>query len=43
MDTLPIQLRTVDAEEFAKYDCRTPTALDYLADYKDGVHRMEFS
>jgi len=42
MDTLPILLRMVDAEEFAKYDCMTPTALDYLADYKDGVHRMEF-
>ena len=41
-DTLPILLRLVDSEEFAKYDCMTPTALDYLSDYKDGVHRMEF-
>ena len=41
MDTLPIVLRMVDPEEFAKYDSMTPTALDYLADYKDGVHRME--
>ncbi len=42
MDTLPILLRMVDPEEFAKYDSMTPTALDYLADYKDGVHKMEF-
>ena len=42
MDTLPILLRMVDSEEFAKYDCMTPTALDYLAEYKDGVHRMDF-
>jgi hypothetical protein len=42
MDTLPILLRMVDSEEFAKYDCVTPTALDYLAEYKDGVHRMDF-
>jgi hypothetical protein len=42
MDTLPILLRMLDSEEFAKYDSMTPTALDYLADYKDGVHQMEF-
>ena len=42
MDTLPILLRMVDSEEFAKYDSMTPTALDYLADYRDGVHPMEF-
>ena len=42
MDTLPILLRMVDSEEFAKYDSMTPTALDYLADYRDGVHQMEF-
>ena len=42
MDTLPILLRMVDSEEFAKYDCMSPTTLDYLADYKDGVHRMEY-
>ena len=29
MDTLPILLRMVDPEEFAKYDSMTPTALDY--------------
>ncbi len=42
MDALPILLRMVDSEEFAKHDSMTPTALDYLADYKDGVHAMEF-
>ena len=30
MDTLPILLRTVGSEEFAKHDCMTQTALDYL-------------
>ena len=42
MDTLPILLRMVDSGEFAKYESMTPTALDYLADYPDGVHLMEF-
>ncbi len=42
LDTLPILLRMVDPDEFAKYDCITPTALDYLADYKDGVQKMEY-
>ena len=42
MDTLPIVLRVVDSEEFAKHDCMTPTALDYLPEYKDGVRRMGF-
>ena len=41
-DTLPILLRIVDPEEFARYDCMTPTALDYLSDYRDGVHKMEY-
>ena len=41
-DTLPILLRMVDPEEFSKYDSMTPTALDYLADYRDGVHPMPF-
>ena len=30
-ETLPLLLRMVDPEEFAKYDCMTPTALDFLA------------
>ena len=41
-DTLPILLRMVDPEEFARYDCMTPTALDYLGDYKDGVYKMPY-
>ena len=41
-DTLPILLRLVDPEEFARYDCMTPTALDYLGDYRDGIHKMEY-
>ena len=32
-DTLPVLLRLLDEEEMTKYDCMTPTALDYLADY----------
>ena len=41
-ETLPLLLRMVDPEELAKYDCMTPTALDYLADYDDAVYPMEF-
>ena len=41
-ETLPILLRMVDPEEFAKYNSMTPTCLDYLGDYRDGVHEMEF-
>ena len=41
-ETLPILLRLVDPEEFAKYDCMTPTALDYLANYEDASQPMEF-
>ena len=42
-DTLPIILRVVDPEEFSTYDCMTPTVLDYLADYKDGADKMEYT
>ena len=42
-ETLPLLLRMVDPEELAKYDCMTPTALDYLADYDDAVYPMEWS
>ncbi|MFM7987594.1 MAG: hypothetical protein ACKPKO_50595, partial [Candidatus Fonsibacter sp.] len=31
----------VDPEELAKYDCATPTTLDYLADYDDAVFPTE--
>ena len=41
-ETLPILLRMVDPEEFAKYDSMTPTGLDYLGDYRDGVDTMPF-
>ena len=41
-ETLPILLRMVDPEEFAKYDSMTPTGLDYLGDYRDGVDVMPF-
>ena len=40
-ETLPLLLRMVDPEELAKYDCMTPTALDYLADYDDALYPME--
>ena len=42
-ETLPLLLRMVDPEEFAKYDSMTPTALDYLADYSDAVNPIAFN
>jgi hypothetical protein len=30
-DTLPLLLRMLDSEEMAKYECMTPTTLDYLS------------
>ena len=41
-ETLPRLLRMVDPEEFAKYDSMTPTALDYLASYRDAVQEMDW-
>ena len=41
-ETLPLLLRLVDPEELAKYDCMTPTALGYLADYDDGLQQMDW-
>ena len=41
-DTLPILLRLVDPEELAKYNFMTPTALDSLANYEDGIDYMTF-
>jgi len=32
----------VDPEELSKYDCMTPTALDYLARYSDAIQCMAF-
>ncbi|MFM7980426.1 MAG: hypothetical protein ACKPKO_14020, partial [Candidatus Fonsibacter sp.] len=31
----------VGPDEFPKYDCMTPTTLDYLADYDDALHPMD--
>ena len=39
-EPLLLLLRMVDPEELAKYDCMTPTALDYLADYDNAVNPM---
>ena len=41
-DTLPALLRLIDAEELAKYECMTPTGLDYLQDYRDGVDLQDY-
>ena len=41
-DTLPVLLRLVDAEELAKYNDMTPTALDHLAHYSDGIDAMDW-
>ena len=41
-DVLPIILRLCDPEELANYNDMTPTTLDYLSDYADGVDRMPF-
>ncbi len=41
-ETLPLLLRMVDPKELSRYDCMTPTALDYLAGYGDAIQRMDF-
>ena len=41
-DTLPVLLRLLDAEELAKYECMTPTTLDFLANYRDGIDLLEY-
>ena len=41
-DTLPTLLRLIDAEELAKYECMTPTGLDYLQDSRDGVDAQDY-
>jgi hypothetical protein len=41
-DTLPTLLRMMDPEELANYDDMTPTCLDYLADYRDGVEQLDY-
>jgi hypothetical protein len=39
-DTLAVLLRLLNQEELHRYDGMTPTALDYLGDYADGVEYM---
>ena len=41
-DTLPLILRMLDPEELAEWSATTPTTLDYLAQYKDAVDKMQF-
>ena len=41
-DVLPAMLRLVDPEDLAAYNDMTPTTLDYLADYRDGVQLMPY-
>ena len=41
-DTLPLILRMLDSEEMAKWSAHTPTTLDFLAQYRDAIQKMEF-
>ena len=41
-DVLPAILRLADPDELALYDATTPTALDYLANYRDGIDLLEY-
>jgi hypothetical protein len=41
-DVLPVMLRMMDPEELARYDDLTPTCLDYLGNYRDGVNELPF-
>ena len=41
-EVLPAILRLMDPEELAYYDDMTPTTLDYLSDYRDGVDLMDY-
>ena len=41
-ERLPLHLRMLDPEELSKYNCMTPTAMDYLANYTDAIERMDF-
>ena len=41
-DALPALLRMCDPDELARYDSTTPTMLDYLANYRDGIDVMEY-
>ena len=41
-DVLPAILRMADPDELALYASTTPTALDYLANYRDGIDVLEY-
>ena len=41
-EVLPALLGMCDLEELAEYDSTTPTTLDYLANYRDGVESMAY-
>ena len=41
-DTLPAILRMMDPEELAYYNDMTPTTLDYLGDYRDGIDMIPY-
>ena len=41
-DLLPAILRMAGPHELAQYDATTPTALDYLANYRDGIDLLEY-
>ena len=41
-DILPALLRMADPDELAQYDATTPTMLDYLANYRDGIDELEY-
>ena len=41
-DVLPPLLRMSDPDELAEYDATTPTTLDYLANYRDGVDTLGY-
>ena len=41
-DVLPALLRMCDPDELAEYDSTTPTMLDYLANYRNGVDLMGY-
>jgi len=41
-DVLAAKLRLVDPDDLAHYNDMTPTTLDVLADYRDGVHLLPY-
>jgi len=42
-DILPAMLRLMDPEELAYYNDMTPTTLDYLSDYAEGVDALPYT